>query len=424
MPDRSWRIRPLAGSILMALLAACGGRMRPTETAPPITEVVRSQSTPLSVDTAFENANLTDWRVRGDTVEARIRRDTHSDAYRWYSFRLRGGEGRPIRIRLLNAGGASAAPAWSYNQPVVSADSGATWRRIRVAQYDDSIFSFTMVPGSDDEWIAYSPTYDFTRWLELVEEVRAHPRVAEVRQVGRTLEGRPLHMLILRAPGTEPDTAVWAIARQHPSETAGSFMAEGFLRWLLSDAPAAASLLERTEVRLLGFMNPDGVVHGNYRGNLAVEDLNRVWAGPDPTTAPTVAAVQEEMGRYTAAGGHVRLFVDFHAHSTFRKNFFYTNDATTTTPAAAAQAWAVAGALAALNEDFTLEGSEATATGEGVTSKGWAWLAHGTHGITFESAYQDTEYGPNAGVAMTPERWMALGADFGRALAAALFRIP
>ena len=197
----------LTCAVLTLAVAGCGASIRQTEAAPPITEVVRAEATPLSVDTTFENANLTDWTVRGDTVAARIRRDTHSEAYRWYSFRLRGGEGRPIRIRLLNAGGASAAGAWSYNQPVVSADSGATWRRIRVAQYDDSVFSFTVVPGSDDEWIAYNPVYDFTRWTELVEEVRGHPRVAAVREIARTLEGRPLHMLVLRAPGASPDTA-------------------------------------------------------------------------------------------------------------------------------------------------------------------------------------------------------------------------
>jgi murein tripeptide amidase MpaA len=35
-------------------------------------------------------------------------------------------------------------------------------------------------------------------------------------------------------------------------------------------------------------LNPDGVIHGNYRCSLAGVDLNRRWQNPSKTMHPTV----------------------------------------------------------------------------------------------------------------------------------------
>lgn len=35
-------------------------------------------------------------------------------------------------------------------------------------------------------------------------------------------------------------------------------------------------------------LNPDGVIHGNYRTNLAGIDLNRVWDCTDKYLAPEI----------------------------------------------------------------------------------------------------------------------------------------
>ena len=39
-------------------------------------------------------------------------------------------------------------------------------------------------------------------------------------------------------------------------------------------------------------LNPDGVIVGNYRCNLAGFDLNRVWDDPDPELHSTIAAAK------------------------------------------------------------------------------------------------------------------------------------
>lgn len=53
------------------------------------------------------------------------------------------------------------------------------------------------------------------------------------------------------------------MGRVHPGETVSSFMIEGIIDYLLSDE--AHSLREKFIFKIIPLLNPDGVVHGNYR---------------------------------------------------------------------------------------------------------------------------------------------------------------
>lgn len=66
---------------------------------------------------------------------------------------------------------------------------------------------------------------------------------------------------------------VWVLARQHPSETTGSYMVEGMLRYLLpliseaklSAKDSALSQLNDFVFKIIPMVNVDGVIHGNSR---------------------------------------------------------------------------------------------------------------------------------------------------------------
>jgi hypothetical protein len=65
-------------------------------------------------------------------------------------------------------------------------------------------------------------------------------------------------------------------ARVHPGETNASWMMKGILNFLTDPSdPVAAALRESCEFRIVPMLNPDGVINGNYRCNLAGFDLNR-----------------------------------------------------------------------------------------------------------------------------------------------------
>lgn len=57
-------------------------------------------------------------------------------------------------------------------------------------------------------------------------------------------------------------------------------MIEGVIDFLLSDTTEANNLRDKFIFKIIPMLNPDGVIHGNYRCNLAGVDLNRRWRNP------------------------------------------------------------------------------------------------------------------------------------------------
>ncbi|MFC1660066.1 M14-type cytosolic carboxypeptidase [Gemmatimonadota bacterium] len=362
--------------------------------------------------------------VRADNL-LEIRKDTNSDFARWYSFRARGGGGVPLTFLIQNAGEVSVADAWPMNRPAVSHDGGQSWGRIPDTQYDGQIFAFRHTPVSDDEWIALVPVYNFSRWLSVADEIRDHPMVDTLVVLTNTLEGRPVHLVKVTDPAV-PDAekrAIWATARQHPAEVGGSWKAEGLLRWFLSERLQAAELRRLGILYMVPFMNPDGVWHGNYRVNTVGANLNREWANQNPATAPSVAATAAQVRDYVASGGNLAFFVDLHSYTILRKNFFFYSGPDRAPPEQVQEIQALMDRFQEINGDFTRDGSSPSADDTRL-ARGWAFETFGVQAVTFESAYQDVTYGPNAGQFMTLDRYMALGEGLGKAVAEVLFGIP
>lgn len=59
-------------------------------------------------------------------------------------------------------------------------------------------------------------------------------------------------------------------------------------------------------------LNPDGVIHGNYRTSLAGVDLNRRWDKPDRILHPEIYYVKKLLmeTEYKKAA-----YIDLHGHS-------------------------------------------------------------------------------------------------------------
>jgi murein tripeptide amidase MpaA len=400
--------------VLLGALLACDS----STSGPPTTSGVE-------IVTDFEGASLESWyeSARG-RFALRIRRDTNSDLARWYSFRVQGGRGQALTFQIQNASEVSVPEAWPMNRPAVSSDGGQTWGRILGAEYDGQTFTFWHTPQSDDEWIALVPVYNFSRWLALADEIRDHAMVDTLLVLTNTLEGRPVH-LVKVTDASVPDAekkAIWVTARQHPAEVGGSWKAEGLLRWILSTDPQATTLRREGILYMVPFMNPDGVWHGNYRVNTVGANLNREWANQDPSTAPSVAATAARIQEFVASGRDLLFFADLHSYSILRKNFFFYSGADRAPTDQVQEIEALMERFQAINPDFTMSGSSPSSDDTRL-ARGWVFETFGVQAVTFESAYQDVTYGPFAGEYMSPERYMALGEGFGKAVAEVLFGI-
>jgi hypothetical protein len=374
----------------------------------------------VELRTDFEGASIGSVERVGDqTFNLTIRFDTNSELLNWYSFRIATQGSIPLTFRITNAGQTSVAPAWPICRPALSTDGGTTWQRTPDVVYDGQTFSFTHTPASNADWVAYVPVYNFSRWTGIVEDIRNHPRVTSLRVIANSLNGNPIHLVEVTDPAIaeENKTIVWVTARQHPMEAGGSWMAEGMLNWLLGGSPQAAELTRRSVVFLVPFMNPDGVLLGNYRVNSLGMNLNRVWDDPQPEFAPSVAAVEREMESAVASGREIEIFVDFHTWSTKLENFLIYTSAEASSTAMAAEIEAFMELMSEINPDFSADRAIAGGGTDTRLARPWAFQTLGIQAVTFEGAYQYVDYGPNRGQYMTAERYLALGEAFGKATA-------
>jgi cytosolic carboxypeptidase protein 2/3 len=63
-----------------------------------------------------------------------------------------------------------------------------------------------------------------------------------------------------------------------------SHMLKGALDFIVEDSKEASKLRNAAVVKCIPMLNPDGVVCGNSRCNLAGLDLNRQWSEPSTLT--------------------------------------------------------------------------------------------------------------------------------------------
>lgn len=57
-------------------------------------------------------------------------------------------------------------------------------------------------------------------------------------------------------------------------------MMQGFIDFITGNSPQAEELREQCVFKIIPMVNPDGVIHGNYRCSLVGCDLNRRWKKP------------------------------------------------------------------------------------------------------------------------------------------------
>ena len=103
------------------------------------------------------------------------------------------------------------------------------------------------------------PEYNVGQLDALVRDLQAGGVRVEI--AGRSRERRPLWLV--RFDSTNPKAMPFFIqARDHAYETAGSYSAEGMVRFLASDDPMARYLLDKFSVYVMPMTNPDGVYNG------------------------------------------------------------------------------------------------------------------------------------------------------------------
>ena len=261
----------------------------------------------MKITSDFDGGNIEVVSLKPGRAELAIRADNANDEFRqWFAFQVKAPKGSgTTSLEIVNAGECTYPDAWDGYRACCSYDM-TRWFRAPT-EFDGKTLRIEHRAEAPSVYYAYFAPYSLDRHARLVDRaVRAPHARADV--VGKTVEGRDLHVLTIGAPEEEKRN-VWVIARQHPGETQGEWFAEGLLDRLFDTRDEVTrEVLSKACVRVVPNMNPDGGVHGNLRSNAAGMNLNRAWLEPDADTSPEVLAVREQM---EASG--VDVFLDVHA---------------------------------------------------------------------------------------------------------------
>ena len=113
-------------------------------------------------------------------------------------------------------------------------------------------------------------------------------------------------------------------ARQHPSETVGSYKMKGAIKFLLGESYEAKFLRDHFIFKIIPMINVDGVICGNTRTSFAGCDLNRRWSHPDEFLHPEIYYSKELIMKFHMKN-NIHCIVDFHGHFGAFNSFFYGN---------------------------------------------------------------------------------------------------
>ncbi|WP_354667745.1 MULTISPECIES: M14 family metallopeptidase [Amphritea] len=365
----------------------------------------------LKISSQFDAGNIEVVEASSlQNIQLSIRKDQHSDFFQWFYFRVQGGQGETLRMRLVNASEAAYPDGWDDYKAVASYDR-QTWFRVPTV-YENGELIIEHTPDQNSIYYAYFAPYSFEQHLDLIAAAQQSWR-CEVVDVGSTLDGRDINLLRIATDESAADQRmnIWLTARQHPGETMAEWFVEGVLERLLDEDDALVNwLLERCVFWLVPNMNPDGSVRGHLRTNAAGANLNREWHTPSLEKSPEILFVRDQMMVHG-----VDLFLDIHGDEALPCNFIAGQaGAPDVTDKILAEEAQFVASLCRVNPDFQMDrGYEPGKFGPETLTVGSFWVGHHFKcpAMTIEMPFKDYDKRPDPVYGWSPERSRKLGAS-------------
>ncbi|KRX00139.1 hypothetical protein PPERSA_10638 [Pseudocohnilembus persalinus] len=198
------------------------------------------------------------------------------------------------------------------------------------------VFTINFEDNDDTVFIAHCFPYTYSKLQSYLEQLQTDEKKSQFvskKNLCKTVSKNVCDILTITNPskennkkGNQKDEKFGVIltARQHPGESAGSVMMEGILDLLTDPNDPVSEFLRRNCVfKVIPMLNPDGVIHGNYRCNMAGVDLNRQWdvTDKDSTARQALYYMLETSNIYTFEASFYGYKVDYRnsEHFTFEE---------------------------------------------------------------------------------------------------------
>lgn len=244
----------------------------------------------------------------------------------WYAFKLWADTPQQIQLKLTYLNGVR-----HRYQPKLSSD-GKNWKPIALESYTEELVpdpdpsNTRNLPiavrmdvniGPDTLWVAAQELQTSTHNKAWVDSITQFSFVEQF-EIGKSREGRPLHMLKI---GSADDSKMnIVISRQHPPEVTGYLAMKAFVETLCENTEMGIAFRSMYNTYVLPMANPDGVDNGHWRHGAGGIDLNRDWGD---FNQPETAAIRTFLQEKVADGGKFYFGADF--HSTW-EDIYYTID--------------------------------------------------------------------------------------------------
>lgn len=246
-------------------------------------------------------------------IQLKIQKDSNSDFFQWFHFRLQGETGKEYTMKIINAHESSYVDGWKNYRACASYDR-KEWFRVPT-DFDGTNLIIKHKLEHDNVYYAYFAPYSYDRHLDLIGNAQNSP-ICKVSDLGNTVDGHDINLLSI-GTGTENKKVFWIIARQHPGESMAEWFIEGMIERLLNENDTTSkAILEKAFFYVIPNMNPDGSMSGNLRSNAAGANLNREWMTPSTEKSPEVYYVREKIHQTG-----VDLFLDVHGDEAIPYNF-------------------------------------------------------------------------------------------------------
>ena len=352
----------------------------------------------LNISSSFDAGNIRVVNQDGLSADLEIVTDHMSDFYQWFYFRVSGGAGKEVTLRITNCAKSAYPDGWPDYKACLSLDR-EEWVRIEDTRFADGVLTMTFTAPQDPVWIAYFAPYSMERHHDLVTSVAAQPGVS-YESLGKTHDGQDIDCLTLG----EGPLNVWLYARQHPGESMAEWWMEGALEKLADeDDPVTRILRRECTFRIVPNMNPDGSRRGHLRTNAVGVNLNREWHDPSEDKSPEVLSVRNAMDK-----SGVDFAMDIHGDEAIPANFLAGFEGIPSITKRQTDLFALFGeTLERLSPDFQrTKGYALAAAGEANMSMSTTQLAErfGCVSMTLEMPFKDNFDLPDEIYGWSPQR--------------------
>lgn len=246
----------------------------------------------------------------------------------WWYFRIDGvtpGETVTLRLRGSTARSGDEKPlaaAWAKPRQATWSTDGTTWLQTAEGRTDSEWMVYTFQPNEESAFVAWGPPYPPGTATALLNQISTTSPYAEAVELCRSREGRSVPMLHVR-DGSRPHSqrfGVWIQARQHAWESGSSWVAQGFIEWVVSESVDAAWLRQHADIYIVPVMDVDNAATGNGGKNALPHDHNRDWS--ENPHWNEVQAAQRRIQELIDAG-RMDVFIDLHNPAPGDPTFFY-----------------------------------------------------------------------------------------------------